>query len=180
MSNDIKKKVVINLDGKELTDKQAIKDFLAKNAYIHVSKKPSNQKDYTYYKLTPTATGYLGTGSKHSYFEFIAPKMIPRIPMDISTKRPMILNGYFTFDEVQDGYDIREEVVKTVEKVKEQNIPTNNDEQESFFDNLKSSKLIADKATPEQDAKAKAWWEGSALKGAVDAAGKPLFTLNLS
>lgn len=179
LTADTKKKVFINIEGSNVTDKQAIKDFLAKNAYIHVSKRGATQKDYVYYKLTETPTGYTAAGSRHSYFEFLKDKMIPRIPMDITTKRPMILNGYFSFGEVNETYEIREEVAKTTEKVKEQNIPTNNEEQDTFFDNLKSSKLIADKATPEQDTKAKAWWEGSALKGATDAAGKPLFTLNL-
>lgn len=168
-------------DGSVITDKKEIKDFLGKNSTIHWHKETSQKDSYFTYKLTPLEKGMAGERSEQkNYFNFIAERLVPRVVLNKANNRPMITNGYFTFEKAGTIKETQQEVKETTKQVVENNIPTTIEENDDAFSDLQQrSKLLESISTPEQKARAEKWWRESGLSKAVDSTGKPLFTLNL-
>ena len=167
--------------GQTLTDKQSIKDFLANNATIHWHKETNDKGSYFTYKLTPLEKGLAAERSEEKdYFSFIAERFVPRVILNETTKRPMITNGYLTFERENTVKQVQQKVIETTKEVVENKITTNIEEDDSAFEELKlRSRLFKTITTPEQRKRAEKWWKESGLSKAVDSNGKPLFTLNL-
>ena len=174
------KQLFISIDGKTQPTKEELKTFLGENTTVHFKANKYADIDYTHYELTPTDKGFTAKLSKLNYFDFIAAKFTPRVAIDVVTGRPVVVNGYFTFDTIVTEPEIKKEVAVTTKEIENNNIPTTNKEEDDIFLDLKRSKLIESKSSPEQDAKAELWWnKETALRTAVDQTGKPLFSLNL-
>jgi len=173
--------IIFTGGGQTLTDKQSIKDFLANNATIHWHKETNDKGSYFTYKLTPLEKGLAAERSEEKdYFSFIAERFVPRVILNETTKRPMITNGYLTFERENTVKEVEQKVIETTKEVVENKIPTNIEEDDSAFEELKlRSRLFKTITTPEQRKRAEKWWKESGLSKAVDSNGKPLFTLNL-
>jgi len=158
--------------------KKLLKEFLGANVYIHFHQKSFDALSYKYLDLVKTDTGIEGIYEDLSYWDFIAPKMTPRIVRDTSNNRPVIINGYFTYEE--EGYeeDISDQVKATEKEVKKTDIPTTKKEEEDEWGKMLRSKLLQSTASPAQKAAAEKWWKESGLSTAVDADGKPLFSFH--
>ena len=180
-------KLYMNINGKNIPfenkelAKQVISDFLGKNVPIHFKDELYRLRQYDKITLQQTATGYsIVKREQLPYLPFIFSKFTPRVAYDKTSGFPAVNNGYFIFSPVITQEEINKQIAETTAKLKEENIPTNNTEQEEEFDDLKSSRLIEDNSTAEQNAKAENWWRNeSALSKAVDENGKPLLSLNL-
>ena len=166
----------INLANKEQA-KIAIKNFLGEHVSIHLDGKSYNQR--TYDKITLSKT-FEATEEAVNYWDFISTKMTPRIIMDKRTNLPMIINGYFTYEEPITKAQVNDKVKTTTKEVDKADIPITPDDKNYGISKMLRSKLFANTATPAQKAAAEKWWkEETALSKAVDADGKPLFTLSL-
>jgi hypothetical protein len=180
----IKPQIIINLGGVNLDlsnkekSKEQLKDFLGKNARIRFHVKSHETNSYQYLNLVKTPAGFDATEESLDYWKFISPKVTPRVIMDKTNNRPMIINGYFSYERVQDEEDIKKEVAETTKKVKENNIPLTKEEQDFGFDKMLRSKLLASTATEQQKSAAQKWWEESGLANALDADGNPLFSFH--
>ena len=180
-------KLYMNINGKNVPfenkelAKQVISDFLGKNVNIHFKDELYRLRQYDKITLQQTATGYsIVKREQLPYLPFIFSKFTPRVAYDKTSGFPAVNNGYFIFSPIITQEEINKQIAETTAKLKEENIPTNNTEQEEEFDDLKSSRLIEDNSTAEQNAKAENWWRNeSALSKAVDENGKPLLSLNL-
>ena len=170
----------VALENKE-SAKEMIRNFLADNAYIHFNDKLLVAQQFTKHNIEKTETGYkIESTEELEYKPFIFTKLTPRVPLDKTSNYPVVNNGYLIFELILTEEEVKKEVIETRAAVKEQNIPVTATEEEDSFDELKSSKLIENSATDEQNAKSENWWRNeSALSKEVDENGKPLFTLNL-
>ena len=179
LTTDPKTSITLDLSNKE-ESKKLLKDFLGKNVSIHFHNKSNETNTIKRYILTESATGLNAAEEVLDYWKFISPKMTPRIILDKTTNRPMIINGYFTFGygDVTDEKEVKEEVKATTKKVEEAQIPTTKDKIDFGFDTMLRSKLLASVATAAQKETAEKWWEESGIANAVDASGKPLFTFH--
>jgi hypothetical protein len=161
----------VSLANKEQA-KDTLKNFLTKYAYHTYIKNPTN----TYKSFTIT-NNTLNT-KEEPYNDFIFKYLVPRVAFDKNTKRPMINNGYLTFELA----DIKEQVAdKAKEVVKEakEEIKKSNYNTDDLADLLERSKLIESRSTAKQKEAAEKWWNESTLSKALDSTGKPLITLNL-
>lgn len=180
-------KLYMNINGKNVPfenkeiAKQFISDFLANNVVIHFKKELYDARQYTKFTIQETPAGYsIVKKETLPYIPFIFSKFTARVAYDKTSGFPVVNNGYFTFARIVNEAVVNKEVNETTTKAKEQDVPIDNTQQEDDFDDLKSSRLIEDNSTPEQNAKAENWWRNeSALSKAVDENGKPLFSLNL-
>ena len=172
----------INGIGKPLTkeNREFVKEFLGKAATIHFDVKSYAKNEYEKYNLDVAKDGTVKIikEEKIPYQPFIFPKFTTRFIMDKTSKRPMSVNGYISFDKAKTTTEVKAEVVTTTEKVKEANVPLTQEEDDLNFEDLKRSKLIENIATPQQKEKAEKWWKNSVFSKAVDSTGKPLFTLS--
>jgi len=187
IKTDNNKKLYINLnnvsvplENKEVS-KQMLKDFFTNSVYIHFNNKLYTKQQYTKYTIEDTAIGYkIVSKNELAYKPFIFSKFTPRVVRDKNTGLPMVVNGYLNFESELTQAEVKQQVVETRNNTVAQNIPITNTEAEEDLDDLKSSKLIQNSATAEQDARAENWWRNeSALAKEVDSAGKPLFSLSL-
>lgn len=160
---------LISLENKQEAKKE-LSNFLEKVAYHTYIK--NNLEGYKSFSIN---NNVLTTKEESSYIEFISQYLIPRIGMDVSTKRPMVNNGYFTFEET----DLKEVVFKQVNKiVKEakEEIKKSKYDIDDLANALERSKIIESRATSKQKIKADKWIkEASLLKVKVD--GKPIITV---
>jgi len=184
LTTDVKPKLVINLGGANLDlsnkekSKEILKKFLADNARIRFHAESHKTNSYKYLNLSKTPEGFNAIEEKLNYWNFISSKLVPRIIMDKTTNRPMIINGYFSYQRSQSEADVKKDVAETTKQVKETNIPLTKDEQDFGFEKMLRSKLLASTATPEQKSAAQKWWEESGLAAALDADGNPLFSFH--
>jgi hypothetical protein len=166
-----------------LENKESIKEFLGKAATIHFDKESYAKNEYEKYTLdvAKDGTAKIIKEEKLPYQPFIFPKLTTLAIADKTNKdnvRPMIVNGYISFDKPKTTAEVKADIVATTEKVKEANIPLTQEEDDLNFEDLKRSRLIENIATPQQKEKAEKWWKNSVFSKAVDSTGKPLFTLS--
>lgn len=187
IKTDNNKKLYINLnnvsvplENKDLS-KQMLKDFFTDHVYIHFNDKLYTKQQYTKYTIEDGAVGpKVIAKNELAYKPFIFSKFTPRVVKDKNTGLPMVVNGYLNFESELTQAEVKQQVVETRNNTVAQNIPVTNTEAEEDFDDLKSSKLMENSATAEQNARAEKWWrEESALAKELDSAGKPLFNLSL-
>lgn len=158
----------ISLEDKEQAKKD-LSEFLGKNAYHTYIKTLTG----TYNSFT-IDNGVLIVKQEPSYKEFISKYIVPRITLDISTKRPMVNNGYFTFEETNLKEITAEQSIRVVEKAKEE-IKKSKYDTDDLSNALDRSKLIASRASASQKAAADKWIaEAGILKVKVN--GKPVLT----
>lgn len=159
---------LLSSENKEIAKKE-LSDFLGKSAYHTYIK--SNAEGYTSFSIED---GVLTTKPETGYKDFISQYLVPRIGMDVSTKRPMVNNGYFTFEETNLEEVVFKQAAKVVEEAKEE-IKKSKYDTDDLADALERSKLIASRSTPEQKEKGDKWLaETALLKVKVD--GKPVIT----
>lgn len=172
--------VAVPLENKELS-KQMLKDFFTNSVYIHFNDKLYTKQQYTKYTIEDTAVGYrIVANNQLAYKPFIFNKFTPRVVRDKNTGLPMVSNGYLRFEAELTQAEVKQQVIETRANTVAENIPVTNTEEEELFDDLKSSKLMENSATSEQNSRAENWWRNeSALAKEVDSAGKPLFNLSL-
>ena len=166
-----------------LENKETIKEFLGKAATIHFDKESYAKNFYEKFtlKVFENGTAVITKTEELAYQPFIFPKLTTLSIADKTNEknvRPMIVNGYISFDKPKTITEVKADVVTTTEKVKEAKVPLTQEEDDLNFEDLKRSKLIENIATPQQKEKAEKWWKNSVFSKAVDSTGKPLFTLS--
>lgn len=154
----------ISLEDKEQAKKD-LTQFLEATAYHTYIKTLRNT-----YDSFNIDNGVLTVKTEPNYKAFISKYLVPRIMVDIESKRPMVNNGYFTFEELDQA-----EVVD--KKAKEIVVEAKEELKKSYKrpDLLERSKLIESRASEAQKLVGDKWINETAiLKVKVD--GKPVLT----
>lgn len=186
-------KLSVLYNGKEITSKDELKKVIGdtgfqksntqeeksrygtwvpRGVFVTFKKDPYlNGNKYEYYNIN---NGVITTEDK-PYTDFIFEKSEPKVPFDATTARPMIVNGYFSYQRADIADIVQEKVQETLKTVPE-DIKSNRD-YEGLLDDIQRSKLIESRSNAEQRKKADEWVNKSALFKAKDSSGKPLFTV---
>jgi hypothetical protein len=167
----------LNLDNKEEAKKE-LSDFLKKNFYFTYV--DNNLTARNLYNSISIADGILKVEEK-PYRDFIFNYLVPRVVYDqtiVNGKpigRPMINNGYFTFERT-DLKEVAEQESKAAVNTANAIIEKAKYDTDELSDLLERSKLIESNATPEQLAAGDAWAkEAGIFKVKHD--GKPVLTV---
>jgi len=136
---------------------QKLEEFLNNNAWFTYVK-----RDLPVYTAFSIKDGVLTT-SQQPYNPFIFQYLIPRVAYDTRTRRPMINNGYFTFEPTNLKAVVKqkaEETVKESEEILKQN---NYSDTKGLADLLDRSKLIEARSDKAQKEKADKWIATAAI-----------------
>jgi len=174
----VNNEIVISLNGQQLdlSDKVQAKEQLVKTLgaklFANFSTDLKNKVTIERFNIKD---GVVSVQPINYIKDYVLQNMIPRIAFDSTTERPLVANGYFSFEPTNETAVVEQEVKEVVNNAK--TIIQEDTDEEDKLESLLRSKLIESIATPEQKAKAKTWWEKSALSKAKDSNGKPLITL---
>jgi hypothetical protein len=137
---------------KIIESKEEFKELI-KNTKIKFDKVLYNNNEYSKYNISNNVI----TETKNPYKPFVFEYYKPNVVFNITTKKPMVINGYLSFvPEVGTIVEEKTPEVKNLEK-----------EIENDYTDLDRSSLLKNHATAEQNEKAKKWWEESALSKAM-------------
>ena len=174
----VNNEIVISLNGQQLdlSDKVQAKEQLVKTLgaklFANFSTDLKNKVTIERFNIKD---GVVSVQPINYIKDYVLQNMIPRIAFDSTTERPLVANGYFSFEPTNETAVVEQEVKEVVNNAK--TIIQEDTDEEDKLESLLRSKLIESIATPEQKDKAKTWWEKSALSKAKDSNGKPLITL---
>jgi hypothetical protein len=176
----------IFVDNKRLdieNDKEGSKEILKSNLgeyYITFIKGPYNSNNLEFYKIGEE--NELDVANLN-YYDFIAERHNLNVIKNETNNKPLIVNGYFTFENANAQIEINKQVKEVVQKAEEDNTNNNTFELPDVNGDefVYRSKLLEEvPTTAEQEKRAKQFLESHPIFKAVDENGKKLISTDFT
>jgi hypothetical protein len=173
-TNNDKLNIFIGNQLVSLEDKAAAKillsNFLADNAYhTYIKTRTGSYNTFT------IENNILSVKEDPAYKNFIMQYLVPRIMVDSTTKTPIINNGYFLFENINQEKIVAKETDEVLKKA-EKEIKKTDVDTDDLADALERSKLIASRSNKIQKEIADQWIKDAAILK-VKVNGQPVLSI---